>query len=177
VLVFDSYKSWQVSDIVKGKPVYRETLDYKGNEDLPINEENEAGVEVVHRDKVLGFYCLLLSEVVAGDAFPYIVDFKRTSRRAGQTLVSKFAKLRSANLPSYAKVFSLGAKQESNDHGTYYVKTVSTGRDIEQDEVAAVERWLVSMREAKQRGTVRVDDTDLKQTKTVEAEVTSNSQY
>lgn len=165
-IVLDAYKSWQVfkNSAKEGAPAkwdYVETLDYKENPLLEVNEVLD-GVEY-HRDKVLGFYVLLLDEIKEGNAFPYIIDFKRTGRPTGQQLATNIQKLRQQNLPACAKVFSLSADFQKGDKGSYYVKKVSTGRNIKQDELEVVKNWVMQLREAKQKGTVKVDNSDIKE--------------
>ena len=108
VFIFSPYKTWQVTNTPKGKKRadYVETLNYYENKDLPIEEEEKDG-SITHRDKVLGFFCLIANDINS-DPFPYVIDFKRTSRRTGQSIVTKMAKLRSAKLPCYATTFIIG---------------------------------------------------------------------
>jgi len=171
IFVFAMYKSWQVFEVSKkGKPVYVETLDYYDNATLQI-EETMADGKQIHRDKVLGFFCLLVDELKQGGAFPYIVDFKRTSRAAGQDLVTKFAKLKQfANLPSYAKTFKLTAKEATNDLGSFFVKNIETGRNITAEELPIVEAIARQIKESRAKGKVKVDDSDIKEESKVSVE-------
>jgi hypothetical protein len=153
-LVIQSYKVWQVYKVVPKKAdEYVETLDYYGNENLEYNYELD-GV-AYKRKQVLGFYCLLLDEIKQGLAFPYIIDFKGASKSAGRELTSYFAKLRSINLPSFAKVFTFGTELVEDEH-TYYVKTVDIGRDITREELGAVKNWIGELKENKEN--IRVHD-------------------
>ena len=169
VIVLDSYKTWQVFKKTKddSKPQYVETLDYEGNESLEVNEELENG-DLIHRDKVLGYYVLKLDEIKQGAAFPYIIDFKRTSRRSGQSLASDFAKLRTQNLPSFAKIFTIGT-EFVQDQFNYYVKTVDMGRTIEREELQVVKQWLSELKQNKSR--MKGDDSDLQEKEQEQKEI------
>ena len=159
VYVMNSVKLLQVYYLVRSKnKVKREylgTVNFSKDEYLRIGqgvcpeelkERLEAkGVSLdkceLEADKVLRFWAVMSDEVAMGAAFPYIIDFKRTSYNAGQELQTKFARMRSMGLPSYAKVFTIGAEFVSGEHD-YYVKKVRAGRDITAEEVKAVEHWL-----------------------------------
>jgi len=181
IIVMSSVKLWQVfKEVVtpgkggkeKVKLEYVETIDYLGHEELPIDEQLHDGT-VIHRDKLLRFYVLLVSDLKDGMAFPHVVDFKRTSYKAGRELQTKFARLRSVGLPSYAKVFTLGT-QFIQDEYDYYVKTVSVGRNISAEELAGVEAWIIELQKNKQK--YKADESDEKEASTVvEAEVVSNA--
>ena len=169
IIVMQNYKVWRVFETIKNKKEYVETIDYQGNEDLAIDEEVNG--KIIHRDKVLGFYVLLVSEIKEGLAFPYIVDFTRSSARAGKQLQTYFAKLRSVGIPSFGKVFTLSSKYIQDEHD-YYVKEVSAGRNITTEELTAVKLWLDNI--AKNRSKMKEDDSDLRDSSfTVEAEVSN----
>jgi methyl coenzyme M reductase subunit D len=158
MVVMQSYKVWRVFEIMKGKKEYVETIDYIGNENLPIDEEVDG--KLIHRDRVQAFYVLLINEIKEGLAFPYIVDFTRSSARAGKQLQTYFAKMRSVGIPSFGKVFSLTSKYVQDDHD-YYVKEISLGRNITSEELTAVKVWLDNI--AKNKGKMREDDSDLRE--------------
>ena len=167
-LVISSYKIWQEYKVVpNGKDEYLGTIDYYGNENLPYQYKNEKG-EDCSRKQVLGFYCLLLDEIKKGVAFPYVIDFKGASKKAGRELTSHFAKLRSVNLPSFAKVFNFGTELVEDEH-TYYVKTVDMGRNITAEELGAVKNWITELKKNKDR--IKVDDSEEREANdTVEVE-------
>ena len=157
MIVMQNYKVWRCFEIKKGKKEYIETIDYVGNENLAIDEVVDG--QEIHRDKVLGFYVLLVDEIKTGMAFPYIVDFTRSSARAGKQLQTYFAKMRSVGIPSFGKVFSLTSKYIQDEHD-YYVKEVSAGRNIEKDELEAVKLWLDNI--AKNKDKMKEDDSEFK---------------
>jgi hypothetical protein len=158
MFVIGKVKLWQFYyEVKQGKKVTKEYLgtiehnrDNKDLKDLcyiPAELKEKAAENGVTEamllkpDRILRFSVLLLEEVLHGLAFPYFVDFKRSSYPAGTKLETTFAKMRSVNLPSYAKVFNLKSKFISNDFD-YYVKEVSVGRNIEKEELQAVEHWV-----------------------------------
>lgn len=173
-LVIQSYKVWQEYRVVQnGKDEYLQTIDYYGNEDLPYQFQDEQGNPCT-RKQVLGFYVLLMDEIKSGTAFPYIIDFKGASKGAGRTLSTHFAKLRSNNLPSFAKVFSFGSDLVEDEY-TYYVKTVDMGRAIEREELQAVKHWITELK--KNQAQYKVDDSEEVENNdgVVEAEVISST--
>lgn len=105
--------------------------------------------DLIHR-----FYVVLVNEVKDGIAFPYIVDFKRSSVMEGNKLKNIFYKMRKCKkmvidgkmqafpngLPSYAKIYTL-TSEFVQDEFDYYVKKVNSGRFITADETVAVEGW------------------------------------
>ena len=112
-------------------------------------------------DLIYRFYVLLVDEVVEGVAFPYIVDFTRSSAGTGNKLKNIFFKMRKvAKLPSYAKVFSLGSEFTEGDKGDYYVKTASSGREISTEEIEAVESWIHELQNNQAKYEVAEDDID-----------------
>lgn len=176
-LVIQSYKVWQEFKVVpNGKDEYLATIDFYSNEHLEYQYKDEQGNDC-KRKEVLGFYCLLLDEIKNGVAFPYILDFKGASKGAGRELATHFAKLRSSNLPSFAKVFSFGTKLVEDEH-TYYVKTVDMGRDITSEELGSVKAWIAELKNNKDH--IKVDDSEEREqgdgdAKVVDAEVVNNT--
>lgn len=157
VIPFSSFKTWVIFERVNDKDEYVKTL--------PITPENEAwpieevvnGVQI-RRDKCLNFYVLLVSEVKAGTAFPFLISFRRTSMRGGKKLATIAAKLRAFNKPLATKVINLGVLAEENDKGKYFVLDVNQGRDSTQVELGAAYQWHKALKTTN----VRVDDSDLK---------------
>ena len=162
VYIMSNVKLMQVSYLVRTKKKvtkeYLGTIDYDKSVLASLNK-NILTPELLERaknkglspeleletDKILRFYVVRVDEVERGEAFPYIIDFKRSSYPSGKELQTKFARMRTQGLPSYAKVFSVSSEfiQEELD---YYVKKVSVGRDITQNELGAVETWVKELR-------------------------------
>jgi hypothetical protein len=179
IVVMSSVKLWQVFKEVptgKGTKVkleYVETIDFLGNEDLEIDQDMGNG-QVIHRDKLLRFYVVLVNDLKDGMAFPHVIDFKRTSYKAGRELQTKFARLRSVGLPSYSKIFALD-KQFIQSEFDYYVKTVSTGRNITSEELVQVEQWIIELQKNKQKYKADESEETEGASNTVESEVVNKS--
>lgn len=184
-IVIDNYKTWQCFEEVEGKMEYVETLNYFDHPNLKFDAVNLDNGRKIHRDLVLGYYILGMDEVMQGNAFPLILDFKRTSRGAGKDLATSIAQLASKSIPSYCKVYSFGTEQRQKEQGkgkviNYYVKTVSEGRWITKEELGVITTWAKELQKKKAEGRVHVDDTDVtgdKNDNVVEAEVVGNSRY
>ena len=190
-IIIDNYKSWQCyEEDEKGEMQYTETLNYYEHSDLKFDSTNPVNNRAIHRDLVLGFFMLSMKEIEAGNAFPMILDFKRTSRGAGKDLSTSIAQLASKGVPSYGKVYSFGSEQKTktNDKGKefrYYVKTVDEGRWISKDELAVIVEWAKELAKKQQAGKVHVDDTDVKAdnvseegvVETTATEVSGNSRF
>jgi hypothetical protein len=171
-IIFDSYKVWHEYTVdEKGKKKFSEVRSFNENPDLAYNEPG------VHRDKVQAFYVLMLDEITAGLAFPYVVDFKSTDFKTGQKLSTAFAKLRTIGKPSYAKIFNVSTVTKSNDEGSWFGKEVSIGRDITGEEKDQVETWIKTMMQKKQAGAVKTDDSDLKEVKEADAGPVSSREF
>jgi len=168
---FFSYQKFIQEFKVEGtESEYLRTVDF--NADLPYTEETEEGL--IKRDTVIRFYALDVEEIKTGLAFPFIVDFKRTSRNAGKKLATQIQKMQTIlGVPSYAKVFELSAKLQENDKGSFYTKEVSAGRNISEQEVEAVEKWVRDISKRQTEGTIKVEENDIETAAVVDAEVVS----
>lgn len=161
--------------------------DYKktGTLNLPVEvvEKAEAkGVDVskiLPPDLIYRFFVLLVDEVKEGMAFPYIIDFKRSSAGEGNKLKNIFFKMRKmAKLPSYAKVFTLTSEFVQDEYD-YYVKKVSGGRNIEKEELEAVETWVRELQSNSAKYSVDESEEEAEGEEygeAVEAEVVNNEQ-
>lgn len=166
-IVIDNYKTWQCfEEDGDGESQYTKTLNYHEYPQLKYDDVNPTTGRKIHRDLVLGYFVLLMDEVMEGNAFPLIVDFKRTSRESGKSLATSIAQLASKKIPSYAMVYTFGSEQKTKEIGgrehRYYVKTVNEGRWINKDELAVIQEWARELSKKKSEGKVSVDETDLK---------------
>jgi len=162
MFVMSDTKLWEIKyDVKEGKKVitkYLGTIDYttlnsdlKTNPRIPVElakRANDLGITadaISQLNMINRFYVLKVSEVLEGVAFPYIVDFKRSSYQAGVQLKNSFFKMKKVQkLPSYARVFSLSS-DTIEDEFKYSIKTVSAGRMITPEEIQAVESWVREM--------------------------------
>ena len=126
--------------------------------------------DMVAPDLIYRFYVLLAEEVKEGLAFPYIIDFKRSSAETGNKLKNTFFKMKKlAKVPSYSKVFTM-TSEFVQDEFDYYVKKVNGGRNIETEELVAVENWIKEL--SANAGKYEVDESDTAADNTiVDAEV------
>lgn len=197
MFVMTDVKLWQWDyEIKKGKDVKKEYLtitDYVdcpnirkegmwGPKNLPqavLDKMEREGItfdQLLKPDLIYRFYVLLVDEVKEGVAFPYIVDFKRSSASEGNKLKNLFFKMKKVSkLPSYARVFTLSTDFVQDEYD-YYVKKVSSGRNITKEELVAVEGWIKEL--AENSANYEVDDSDNvaeEDVNTVEAEVVTDN--
>lgn len=129
------------------------------NEDLPYEEEVDDGA-IMHRDRSYHVYVLLPSELEEGGAMPYVIPFRRTSRKAGQQLVTQmYVKNLQAGLSPAAFVMKLTGESTTNDEGTFIVLGVEKGRRATNDEQMAALEWFKTVR----KGKTKVDDSEFRE--------------
>jgi hypothetical protein len=122
-------------------------------------EETVGGV-TVRRDKAINFYVLGVEDIKTGNAFPYVLSFRRTSFKGGMnmvTFITKLSRAKPAKLP-YNKVFSLVISSQSNDSGDFFVSNTEMGRDTSGDELEVVKEWQEIMKAS----TITIDEGDEK---------------
>ena len=180
--VISKTKLWQIFGPEKNKKgdlLYTETLPFEGNEDLAFDDKDDRDNVIVHRDKVLRFYVILLTELAEGMAFPYAIDFKRTSRQAGMDLSRFFFKMRQKGIPSYGMVFKIFAQEDTSPDGfEYHKKMVSMGRGITKDELLDVQTFAKTVTEAQVAQRITVDDDgETSNLKEVKGKVTKSSRF
>jgi len=194
MFVMTDTKLWQFDyEVKKGKDVKKEYLtitDFEGYGDLRKNWKADAlPPEVLKKmeakeisfdnmlppDLIYRFYVLLVDEVKAGLAFPYILDFKRSSAPEGNKLKNIFYKMKTlAKVPSYAKVFTLSSEFVQDEYD-YYIKKCSSGRNIDKEELAAVEHWVKELSQNRNAYQDDESDNEAEGPVTVEAEVVDSS--
>ena len=123
------------------------------NEDLPFEEDN--GITKITRSKVFQFYVLLTSELEAGAAIPYVLQFTRTSLQAGKVLATQmYMQNKMAGLPPAGMAFKLAGILEKNDKGSFIVNKVQKSRQANYNELEIAYSWFQAVRVDKN---VRVD--------------------
>ncbi len=161
-IAFHTFKTWIINH--KETPPGAKEPKWVFKQQIPMTADNKGwewnetvdGVEV-RRDKVLNFYVLLPEEIAAGEAFPYLLSFRRTSYKAGQRISTEGSKLRALNKPLAQRVFNLGVVEEEGDEGKYCCLSVELGPQASDAEKAKAYEWYKVM----QKATVRIDDSDL----------------
>lgn len=158
-----TFKTWVQYKLIDGKRQYWNVIEHTPqNSNLPLKgiTKDEFGIDTeVERDECINFYVLLADQP---DALPYVLSFRRTSKRAGKILSTYFkecqiATARGKPTPPAANIFNLCAQKVTNDKGTFYVLEVTrAGKTPEQTLLRAWE-WYKTLRAS----TVKVDDSDL----------------
>lgn len=113
----------------------------------------------VERDRIMDFFVLIPSEVEAGQSFPYVLSFRRTSLKGGQKLATQMY-VRNANagkVPA-ATVCELSAVSRENDKGEFVILDVNPKREATAAEIQAAFTWMKRIRNEP----VKVDESDLK---------------
>ncbi len=184
MFIMTDIKLWQWDyNVKKGNDTKKEYLTITNFADCPNAREAGPTAEVLEKmerkevkaeqmlkpDLIYRFYVLLADEVKEGLAFPYIVDFKRSSAPEGNKLKNIFFKMKKlAKVPSYAKVFNM-TSEFVQDEFDYYIKKVNGGRNIEKEELVAVETWIKEL--SQNAASYEVDESDNDADTIVEAEV------
>jgi hypothetical protein len=154
VICFARYKTW-ITLKAKGNEFVSQVPLTLANANLP-REEIRDGVDV-HNYETLNYYCLLPEEVKKGIYMPYVLSFRSTSYKTGKALETHRARLKEFGKPLAFKVFNLGAVEQSNDKGDFYVYTIEEGRDATDEELAATQKWNNIVK----AGRAKVDESDL----------------
>lgn len=102
---------------------------------------------------------------------PVLISFRSTSYKAGQAVVTHFARAKKYQLPGYVSTMKLKCRQDKNDMGTFYVFDVEQGGKASPDDQEVASEWYKLLATSK----VRVDDSDLESEP--RAQMTGKSQY
>ena len=136
--------------------------------------EEELGANTLTRRQVICAIVLLERDIIAQNQQPYCLDFYGYSKQGGRKLVSSVKSSTSKiidgkyQLPSYAFAYSLTAKEESNDKGTFLSKDITgigysskeavlMGRDVyefvknNEDQIEIDERDVVNNNDSDDR--------------------------
>jgi len=139
---FKMEKWWRIEtpdgkELKRMIPVVSDPTSEEYNENMPYEGVDPEFGEC-RRVLAYNFYVLL-----AGEAMPYMVQFKSTSAKAGKKLATQmFVKNRMANKSPAGTTFSLSVSKQQNDHGTFSVFDVSISRDTTKEEEAEALKWF-----------------------------------
>ena len=97
------------------------------------HEEMVNGVKI-ESDLVIQVFVLIPQDGL--DDIPYVISFKRTSRKAGQKIVTQFYRNSVVKQPPCAVSWKLTTKKVSGDKGAYHVYDVTKSRKTTQEEMA-----------------------------------------
>lgn len=136
VIPFKINKVWLIVAIENGKKrIVREEPWTAANDKLPL-EFSENG-QSLRRDKAYRFLALL-----AGDSsFPVLLEFQRTSLRAGRIMADHFAKCAMFKKPPATLKFSIGTEFVNGQDHKYFVFTAKPCGASTLEEVAAAKQW------------------------------------
>lgn len=134
-------KNWVVLDISQGTPKYVRME--------PVTAQNEKrdweGVEngnPVRFDLSLDVYVLMIKDITEGEAFPYVISFRRTSYPAGRALATQILKQAILGKPVYNKVMVLKPERQKADTNVYGVYSVQPSRVATEPEKEQAKIWL-----------------------------------
>lgn len=169
---------WMIQEVVGGKPEFRGWEDRNArNETLPW--EYQDGAKQMKRVKVIELFALLPRDIEAeakalealergelpdldATLLPVVVTFRSTSYKAGQGVVTHFAKVFGMAQKSgkaihpHDYVLELSCAAESNAKGAYYVFNVKTKGAVNAAHKPTVATWYNMLTSAKSN--IRVDD-------------------
>lgn len=170
--------TWVLSEKVGQKYEYRssEPLTPQNN-DLPW-DFTQNGTEW-KRTKSLNLYALLtkdisaekseLAKVESGDLpdpdkalLPVLISFRSTSFKAGQDIMTHFAKARKFNLPGHVSRMMLKCTKEKNDLGTYYIFRVENVGKTSPEDLKLCDYWRNLVGSGKVQVDEEVESTDTK---------------
>lgn len=124
-----------------------------------ITAENEnAAWEYEHEGQIFkrvytrNFYVL-----VPGKVLPYVISYSSTSSKAGKELATEmYTKNPMMKRAPAATKIALGCKIETNDDGTFGVKTIKVVGDSSREEIALAYKWFQTVRKEE----TKVDDSN-----------------
>lgn len=120
------------------------------NENAPWEYETKDGK--FKRVYTRNFYVL-----VPGKVLPYVIGFSSTSAKAGKELATEmYVKNTMLKRAPCASKILIGGKIESNDDGTFAVKTIKVGADASKEEIALAFQWFQTVRKEE----TKVDDAE-----------------
>jgi len=141
IICFHPVRQWiEFIDRGTGKADYLRTKEMTP-ENMNLEWEETTPDGVVKRNKALGYFFLIPSEIAENTYFPRLALFTRTSYKAGRKISTMQAKLKAAGRPLCTRVFKLCSLRVTNDKGTFNVFDVDSGRDATDAEVQAALRW------------------------------------
>lgn len=151
----------------KSMPLIENPLAPGYNDNLPWEDSFE-GVKIknVRRFNV---FCLLPSEIAAGNSLPYYFSFKSSSMKEGKKLYTHmYVRNPRAKLTPASTVIKIAGVKTKNDDGTYIVPTIELGRAATDVEVAECLNWLKVVKSSKVKLDAEVEVTQTAQSSDAE---------
>ena len=144
-------------DSKKNKWKYLRTQDYRPNDEKNLWEFEEDGKKL-RGNVTLNYYVLRADQTSQPDALPYVLSFRRTSRKAGQLIATYFMKCNMAKVPPASKTILIGSEGQTNKDGEpFKVFTAQEGKQTSKEQLAVAYNWFVMI----QKGLTKVDETDV----------------
>jgi hypothetical protein len=154
-------KTWDVKEQqADGSFKWVKSVPVVENPASPDYNDNWKWEDVVNGVKVqnirrFNFYMLLVSEIEAGSAIPYVFSFKSTSIKEGKKLFTQmYVRNARAGVPPAAFTLKMAGKMVTNAKGSFVVPSYSMDRKATPAELQECLTWLGLVR----GGQVRVDD-------------------
>lgn len=135
------YKTWNEYKKVGNKPEFIRSLPFKGNENLQQTAVMPDGT-LITRDKIINVYFILTKDILNGEAFPYVVGFKRTSMMAGKQVATHFAKSAMMGRKPHESILSIYTTLKKNEQGTFYVWNIGYVGKADAEQIKAAQSWL-----------------------------------
>lgn len=158
LIAFHSFKSWVEYRKEGDNWEYQATYPMT-KENATLETEEVVEGETIRRDRCLNFYVLRPEQIAKGEAFPYVISFRRTSMKAGKKLATIAAQLRAlGNKPLAFKHFELSVVQMENDKGTFWGFDLKAGKQSTTDELNEAFKWYKTLQTVE----VKIDDKDLR---------------
>lgn len=147
VIPLKLYKTWRTYSLASGQPKFlREEPVTAQNASAPWEDKEPAqdgkGTIPIRRDMNFNFFVLLKSELEAGEGFPVVVSFKRTSMNAGKQLATQLFKMLALGRAPYSSTMKLGVKKEKKDTNTYALFECAKGEPCSEQHKAEAKLWL-----------------------------------
>jgi hypothetical protein len=159
IVPFFVQKKWYEFDIITNKAGARKrefkqilNIDHE-NDNLPYSSPDGT----IERDRVVDVYCLMPSEIAAGNDFPYVISFRRTSIKAGNKIITQILRNEAINKPPCAMVIEISGRDTSNDDGNFVVLDAKATRTATMDEMKATLKWYKMV----MAGKTKVDQSDV----------------
>jgi len=136
ILPFFMFKNWTVSKKDGERWVFHGIEEYDAKVNHQWTEERDG--EWYKYEESINFYCLMKDS-----ALPIVVNFKSTSKRAGQNIYTQMYVINKSmkKLP-FSNWFDLKSVKESKNGNTFAKSAVSIGEAATDDEVESCKTWF-----------------------------------
>lgn len=152
-------KTWVIFDVSGAQPKFIRIDPMTAQNEKQPWEGVENGVKV-RRDQSLDFHIVLAADIKKGEAFPYLLSFRRTSYAAGRALATHITKLVYLGKEMHSKVCNLKVERQKNETNVYAVLNVQPSRAATDEEKEASKMWIDLLKQNQ----YKTDDDTLVQT-------------